>query len=93
MLGQALELIYFPARLLLRKLGGEGSDYFAGQGNLTALSQTEESSPKYKENCRLQAVDPCTYSMSERRVSRFSLSEPCSSAKPVCTKHPRQSPL
>jgi hypothetical protein len=50
MLGQALELIYFPARLLLRKLEGEGSDYFAGQGNLTALSQTEESASKYKRS-------------------------------------------
>jgi hypothetical protein len=48
--GQAVELIYFPARLLLRKLGGEGSDYFAGPGNLRALSQTEESSPKYERS-------------------------------------------
>jgi hypothetical protein len=48
MLGQALALIYFPARLLLRKLEGEGSKYFAGSVDLTALSQTEESSPNYK---------------------------------------------
>jgi len=46
--GGALGFVYFPARLLLRKLGGEGSEYFAGRGNLTPLSQTEESSPKYK---------------------------------------------
>src|SRR6266496_2556868 len=31
-----------PARLLLRKLGGESSDYFAGPGNLTGLSQSED---------------------------------------------------
>ena len=41
--------VSFPARLLLRKLGGEGSEYFAGRGNLTALSQTEESSPNTGE--------------------------------------------
>jgi hypothetical protein len=34
MLGQALALIYFPARLLLRKLEGEGSKYFAGSVDL-----------------------------------------------------------
>jgi len=46
--GWALGFVYFPARLLLRKLGGEGSEYFAGRGNLTALSQTEELRSKYK---------------------------------------------
>src|ERR671930_2310971 len=38
-------------------------------------------------------LDLPTHSISERRVSRFSPSEPSSSANPVCTKHPRQSPL
>jgi len=52
--GWALGFVYFPARLLLRKLGGEGSEYFAGRGNLTALSQTEELRSKYKRinDCR-----------------------------------------
>jgi len=27
--GEAVGFVWFPARLLLRKLGGQGSDYFA----------------------------------------------------------------
>lgn len=38
-------------------------------------------------------IGPHIYSISERRVSRFSLSDPSSSVSPACTKHPRQSPL
>jgi hypothetical protein len=38
-------------------------------------------------------IDQGGYSISERRVSRFSLSETSSSVSPACTKHPRQSPL
>jgi hypothetical protein len=38
-------------------------------------------------------IDPYTHSISERRMSRFSPSGRSSSASPVCTKHPRQSPL
>ena len=41
----------------------------------------------------MRMIDPHTHSISERRESRLSLSEPAPSAKPVCTKHPRQSPL
>ncbi len=38
-------------------------------------------------------LDLRPYSISERRVSKFSGSEPSPSDSPVCTKHPRQSPL
>jgi hypothetical protein len=53
--GEAVALIWFPARLLLRKLGGEGSDYFAGAGDLTGLSQSENQAPKDRRN--LSAAD------------------------------------
>jgi hypothetical protein len=38
-------------------------------------------------------LDPRPYSISDKRVSRFSGSEPSPCDSPVCTKHPRQSPL
>jgi hypothetical protein len=48
--GGAVGFVEFPARLLLRKLGGQGSNYFAGRGNLTALSQSEDQAAKYKRS-------------------------------------------
>ena len=89
---EAVGLIWFPARLFLRKLGAEGSDYFARPGNLTGLSQSKDQALKYKWATN-HSFDPHTYSISERRVSRFSLSAHSSSVSPACTKQPRQSPL
>jgi hypothetical protein len=47
--GKAVGLVYFPARLLLRKLEGEGSNYFAGSGDLTALSQFKDQGRNTKK--------------------------------------------
>ena len=49
-LGGAVGFVWFPARLLLRKLGGQGSNYFAGPGNLTALSQSEDQAAQYNRS-------------------------------------------
>src|SRR5204863_3752022 len=49
--------------------------------------------PEMRKQRRPQVLDWRPYSISERRVSKFSCSEPSPSDSPVCTKHPRQSPL
>ena len=67
-LGQAPELIYFPARLLLRKLGGEGSEYFAGPGNLTVLSQTEKSASKHKRSDDRRDRSPQLFDLCEESI-------------------------
>jgi len=51
------------------------------------------STSETRQKPRSQLTGSHTYSISERRVSRLSLSDPSSSVSPACTKHPRQSPL
>jgi hypothetical protein len=90
--GRSRWICLISRTLTSTELGGQGSNYFAGRGNLTALSQSKDQASKWgRSDDRSGSMR--TYSISERRVSRFSHSEPSSSLSPACTKHPRQSPL
>jgi hypothetical protein len=63
------------------------------QGILTALSQSVGSCREIQEKVMIAGDRSDTYSISERRESRFSLSAHSSSVSPACTKQPRQSLL
>ena len=91
--GRARWICLFSRTLTSTELGGEGSEYFAGPGNLTALSQSEGSCLEIHEKVMIADDRSDTHSISERRESRFSPSAPSSSVNPACTKQPRQSLL
>ena len=73
--------------------GGRRFQLFCRTREFNETVTIRRSSSEKQEKRRSQLIDPCTYSISDSRVSRFSPSEPSSSVNPVCTKHPRQSPL
>src|SRR4030095_369094 len=66
---------------------------FCKTGQFNGTVTIGRSSSQIREGDESQWLDARTYSISERRLSRFSLSAHSSSVSPACTKQPRQSPL